>query len=57
MIVGVAMDLFVFRLLKPEKSPGLRRAWFWVITLVPASLFIISCIALAEILLPAALPK
>lgn len=51
LIAGVAVDVFVFRLLKPEKSPGLRRAWFWVMTLIPASLFIFSCFVLAQILL------
>ena len=51
LIVGIAVDVFVFRLLKQEKAPGLRRAWFWLMTLVPTLLFIVSCFALAEILL------
>lgn len=52
-IVGVAVDVFVFRLLKPEQSPGLRRAWFWLMTLIPTLLFIFSCFVLVQILLPA----
>jgi hypothetical protein len=51
LIIGVAVDVFVFRLLKQEKSLGLRRGWFWLMALIPALLFIASCFALAEILL------
>ena len=53
LVVGVAVDVFVFRRLKPENFPGLRRAWFWLMTLIPASLFIFSCFVLVQILLPA----
>ena len=52
-IVGLTVDVFVFRLLKPEKAPGLRRAWFCLMALIPTFLFFLSCFALTEILLHA----
>lgn len=44
LIVGVAVDVFVFRLLKSENAPALCRTWFWMMTLVPASLFLLSAL-------------